>query len=303
MKQSTYFRKWDKVSVAMLMGLFVLLASNSVLAQLRPANAIYYFNEFLMNPSMAGKERVAKAALGYRQQLSSFSGSPQTQFLTVDYGFDKRSGIGLNVYSDKAGLLRETKIAFTYAYHLPLSKNDRLSFGLSGSIMNDRLSNGALKGDLDDPDVIDVDNRKAHIDSDFGMTYTVKKVTVQAVFPNMFATINKDRVDEVDYLLFFSAISYKLQTNLGIVEPKLAFRGIKGFKNVVDLGANLALKSTSASNLNFLAIYHSSKSATVGMGLLFNEKYSFNTSYTIGTSQLNSYAVGDLEIGLALRFN
>lgn len=272
-----------------------------VSAQLRPANAIYYFNEYLMNPAMAGKEKSTNISLGYRQQMTSFSGAPQNQFLAVDHGFDNKSGLGIKLNNDKAGLLKQTSIAATYAYHLPLGDQERLSFGLSATFTNHRLNESLLSGDPDDPDATGVNERKTYIDSDFGMAYRSASLTIQGVFPNMIATLNNSRITDTDYALFYSAISYRFVTDLGLAEPKLAYRGIKGFKNVVDLGTNFLFNSTTKNQFNLLGIYHSSNNATFGLGITFNSSFSFNSSYTMGTSQLKGYTIGDLELGVSLK--
>ncbi|RZK55857.1 MAG: type IX secretion system membrane protein PorP/SprF [Pedobacter sp.] len=300
MKTTTYFRNANKISMIVLVLLCIINSKNAI-AQLKPANAIYYFNEFLINPSMAGKESAVNASIGYRQQLSSFIGAPQNQFLAVDYGFDGKSGVGLKINNDKAGLLRQTSLAVTYAYHLPLNNDNRLSFGVSASFTNDRLNERILNGDPNDPDIVDVNQRKLYVDSDFGMTYTSKAITVQAVFPNMVATLKDSRSTEANYALFFSSVSYRVETNLGLLEPKVVFRGIKGFKNIVDVGTNFLFNSTTKNQFNVMGLYHSSKNATVGFGINFSERYKFNGSYTMGTTQLQGYSSGDFEIGLGLK--
>ena len=299
MKKLEELGKWNKFGIAMLIALFSV--NNKTLAQLKPANAVYYFNEYLINPAMAGKEQVLKASVGYRQQLSSFAGAPQNQFLAVDYGFDGKSGIGLKFNNDKAGLLRQTSAALTYAYHLPLNEVDRLSFGLSGTFTNDRLNEGSLIGDINDPDAMDVNQRKTYFDSDFGIAYRNKQLTIQAVFPNMIATLKNNRETEADYSTFFTAVSYQFETDLGLLEPKLTYRGIKGFKNVLDVGTNFLFQSNTKNQFNLMGFYHSSKSATIGFGMTFNSRYSFIGSYSINTTQLQNYSNGDFEIGIALK--
>jgi type IX secretion system PorP/SprF family membrane protein len=299
MKKLEELGKWNKFGIAMLIALFSV--NNKTLAQLKPANAVYYFNEYLINPAMAGKEQVLKASLGYRQQLSSFAGAPQNQFLAVDYGFDEKSGIGLKFNNDKAGLLRQTSAALTYAYHLPLNEEDRLSFGLSGTFTNDRLNEGSLIGDINDPDAMDVNQRKTYFDSDFGIAYRNKQLNIQAVFPNMIATLKDNRATAADYSTFFTAVSYQFETDLGLLEPKLTYRGIKGFKNVLDVGTNFLFQSNTKNQFNLMGFYHSSKSATIGFGMTFNSRYSFIGSYSINTTQLQNYSNGDFEIGIGLK--
>ncbi len=298
MKTLNYFPKWNKIT---LVALSLLVINNIAFAQIKPVNAIYYADQFLMNPAMAGREIELNALLGYRTQMGNFVGAPKGQFLAIDYGFDQKSGIGLKINNDKAGLLRQTRVAATYAYHLQINREDRLSFGVSAVFNNETLNETAINGDLDDADVIAVNDRKTYLESDFGIAYRSKSLTIQGVLPNMIALFKKNGFVAADYSVFFAAASYKFNTDLGTVEPKLVYRGIKGFKNMLDFGTNLQFKSNTNNQFNILGFYHSSKSATVGFGFAFKNRYTFNGSYTVGTAQISGITMNDFEIGLGLK--
>ena len=270
-------------------------------AQLKPANAIYYFNEYLINPAMAGKEEAFKANVGYRKQLSNFGNAPQTQFLTADFGYDGRSGFGFKIYSDKAGLLRETSVSISYAYHLRLTEENKLSFGLSGSYIKQGLSSGDFSGDLDDPDVIAAEQRKGTFEGDYGMAFSSRTFNAQLVLPNLVTTLKNELNEGINYQTFFSSISYKFETEIGVLEPKLALRGIKGMSSILDFGANFKLNSEGSTAFNVMALYHTSKNTTLGASVAFNDKFSFNTSYTLGGGEISKYSNGDFELGLAIK--
>lgn len=300
MKTLNKLIKGHKLSIILLI-ISIYLFSIKASAQIKPANAIYYFNEFLMNPALAGREKALNATLGYRKQLTSFSGAPENQFIAIDYGFDTKSAIGLKFNNDDAGLLRQTSIGATYAFHLPLNQTDKLSFGISANLTDNRLNNTLVQGDMNDPEIANFNQRKVYFDSDFGLAYTNNELTVQGVFPNIISSLNGSRANQNNYALFFSAISYKFDTELGIIEPKVAYRGIKGFKNILDVGTNVIFESGNDVNFNLFGLYHSSNNASAGFGINFNQKYSFNGSYTFGTSQLNGYSKGDFEVGIGIK--
>jgi len=279
----------------------VAVSTTTVNAQLKPVNAIYYFNEYLINPAVAGKEEAFKANVGYRKQLSSFGNAPQTQFLTADFGYDGRSGFGLKIYNDKAGLLRETSVSVSYAYHLALTEENKLSFGLSGTYVKQGLSSGDFSGDLDDPDVIALEQRKGTFDSDYGMAFSSPTFNAQLVLPNLVTTLKNDLAEGVNYPTFFSSISYKFETEIGFLEPKLALRGLKGMSSIVDFGANFKLNSVGTTAFNVMALYHTSKNTTVGAMVAFDDKFSFNASYTLGGGKISNYSNGDFELGLAIK--
>jgi len=66
------------------------------------------------------------------------------------------------------------------AYHLPLSKDSHLSFGLSLGFMNERISEEDLKGDAGDEDVSSINQQDIYTDGDFGISYTSNTFNIQA---------------------------------------------------------------------------------------------------------------------------
>jgi type IX secretion system PorP/SprF family membrane protein len=229
---------------------------------------------------MAGSDKGLNLNLGLRQQWGRLPGAPVMQSFTADYGLNDKVGLGLNLYNDQAGLLKRTRTVVSYAYHLPLNEDDRkLSFGLSLGFMNERVTNEEIIGDIADLNVIQYSQRDTYLDGDFGMAYTSKKLNIQAVLPNMKSTFKRDIANNpADRSTFFSAISYKMQLSAAGgfgIEPKVAYRGVKGLNNILDAGANLSYANN---QVNFFGMYHSSKSATYGLGL----NYHSNGSFEIG---------------------
>lgn len=270
-------------------------------AQLSPMGALYFQNQYLGNPAMAGSAKGLNLNMGYRQQWSRIPGGPVMQTFTADYKLNDKLGLGLNVYNDQAGLLKRTRSVASYAYHLPLNDDDRkFSFGLSIGFMNERITNEEIIGDIGDVNVNRYSQRDTYMDGDFGLAYTTNKLIIQASLPNMKSYFKRDlATNPVDRSTFFSSISYKLQLNavesIGI-EPKVAFRGVKGFDNILDAGANLSFANN---QLNFFGMYHSSKSATCGLGFNYHS-IGFNAIYTSAPMALSGYTNGSYEIGLKL---
>jgi len=286
-----------------LIGLICTLTGmqQAAIAQLNPMGALYFQNQYLSNPAMAGSEKGLHLNLGFRQQWSRIPGAPVMQTFTGDYGLNAKVGLGMNVYSDQAGLLKRSRTVLSYAYHLPLNDDDRkLSFGLSLGFMNERISNEDIIGDIGDLNVIRYSQRDTYMDGDFGLAYTSNKLSIQASLPNMKSNFKRDlSTNPVDRSTFFSAISYQVQLSAAeglAIEPKVAYRGVKDFDNILDAGANLSYANN---QVNFFGMYHSSKSATFGLGLNYHS-IGFNAIYTTTATVLSSYASGSFEIGLKL---
>ena len=288
-----------KAGIALSLLLLSVLQESK--AQLNPLGGVYFQNQYLANPAMAGLDTGLTLNLGYRQQWSSIQGAPKEQSLTGTYGLSQKVGLGLNVYNDEAGLLRRTKVMGTYAYHLPINGEDqKLSFGISLGFMNERVGYEDIKGNPNDPNVSRFNERETFIDGDFGVAYTSVRLTVQGAIPNMKTFFKKDdNSNTVDRSLFFTAVSYKLYfpnalDGLG-VEPKIAFRGVKGYDHMGDIGANFTFAKNAVS---LMGMYHTSQSATFGMGVNFRKSISILGIYTTETSALSGYTNGNFEVAL-----
>jgi type IX secretion system PorP/SprF family membrane protein len=275
-------------------------------AQLNPLAGIYFQNQYLGNPAMAGAEKGLVVNTGFRKQWSAIPGAPQTQAVTAEYGTSKKVSLGLNFNNDEAGLIKRTRVMGTYAYRLPFSdENQTLSFGISFGFMDDRVMNENINGDQNDASVSKFNQRETYIDGDFGIAYTSSRLTVQLAAPNLKSLIKKDDMQMVsDQSTFFSAISYRFEfpnavDGLGL-EPKIAFRGVRGFDNIWDFGANITVANNAAS---VMAVYHSSESATIGLGANVKSLGAIIANYTTSTAALRGYTSGDFQLGLRLGLN
>lgn len=285
-----------------------VLATTEVKAQLAPLGAMYFQNQYLANPAMAGLQKGLHMDLAYRQQWSSMPGSPTTQSVTLDYGSNKKAGLGINILNDEAGLLQRTRVMGTYAYHLPLSNEDqKLSFGVSFGVMNERVKQEEIDGDMNDGSVGKFNQRESYLDGDFGAAYTSGRLSVQAAIPNLKSVFGSDEAEQsnlADKSSYFASASYRLSFPKAVdgmdIEPKVCYRAVDGHDDIVDIGTNV----TFARNIvNVQALYHSSESMTVGLGVKYKQFAQINGMYTSGTSALRGYTNGNFELNLKLNLS
>jgi len=283
---------------ACIIFLIIMMAKQEAKAQLNPMGASYFQNQFLGNPAMAGTGGL-NLNIGMRKLWNTIPGSPSTQTLTADYGLKNNLGVGLSIINEKSGLFNKNKVVSSFAYHLPLNDSDnQVSFGLSMSFLNERINSDDISGDPDDLSVANYNLRNTYLDSDFGIAYTTNSINIQFAVPNLKGILKQDDIrGNIDRSTFFSAISYKIQTGESIgleIEPKAVYRGVKGLNNILDLGANL---SYAGNKLNLFGMYHSTQSATVGIGFNY-QSIGFSGMYTTSTYALSSYTNGNFEISL-----
>jgi len=267
-------------------------------ALLEPSATQYFQNQYLANPAMAGADSGVHLNAAYRKQWSGVDGAPQTQFFTADALFGSRVGGGLHIFNDKAGLVQRTRIALTYAYHLPLGERGQtLHFGLSLAMNVQRLDYKSVNGDESDPSLGLFNRRDNYFEGEYGMAYTDEHWNIQGALPNVRSLFTGDDKAVDGGTLFFSAASYKFIPQEGAVssiEPKVCFRGVRGFDNILDAGLNVGFLDNVA---NVMAMYHTSKSVTAGAGVYLWQTVKLQVMYTTQTGGIRTYVDGTYEVG------
>ena len=272
-------------------------------AQLYPLGAQYFHNQYLGNPATAGIDSGFRADLSNRVQWNDVPGAPVNQVFTGVLRTGK-VGLGISLNKEKEGLMNSLRTMATLAYHLPLNNDQKLHFGLSVGMLTQRIRIEDIVGNQGDPSVSNYNSREFFLDGDYGMAYTNSKLKVQLAIPNLKNFFNTDYFRTSNFSVFYSAITYKIgnpsNKNSMLMEPIIAFRGVKGFKNIMDAGTKI---SFSNDRLNLSGIYHSTGNSTFGIGFNYNSAIGISSMYSTGTSVLRGFSTtGDFEINLKLSF-
>jgi len=289
---------------SLLLTVLLLGFALSSRAQLNPFQTMYFQNRYLYNAAMAGYNGGLDVNADYMQQWSEFPGTPKTTSITADFLATDKVGLGIDFNDDQAGLIRNTNVLATYAYHLPLSdKTEALHFGVSLGVNDTRVNYNAINGDLTDPEIDSYNQQKPYVDGDFGIAYTNENLYVGAAIPDLKSAFFKtgNQSYNADRLLFITSASYKIplqsEDRSFELEPLVAFRKVAGYTDIYDFGFNFNLKYY---GFYLQSIYHTSQSETVGFGL-DRKTYALTFSYDFVTSQLSNYTNGTFEVGIKLR--
>lgn len=273
-------------------------------AQLNPLQSMYFQNPYLYSPALAGMSNSLDINMDYSQQWSNFPGTPKTASFTADFQPADKVGLGIDVNNETAGLIKQTMVMGSYAYHLPVGgNNQKLNFGLSLGLNSSRVDNSEVVGDEGDDEIEQYNQQKPYVDGQLGVVYTSNNLSIGGTIPDLkyaFFKTSDDRFD-ADQLLFISMASYKFfmqnEDRDFTLEPLVAYRVVRGYNSIVDAGFNFAMKNT---GIYLQGMYHSSKSMNLGFGL-DEDTYAVNFSYNIDTGPINTYANGTLEVGITIR--
>ncbi len=119
--------------------LYILLLSfgNSMFSQQIALYSQYFQNNYIINPAVAGSiYDYTPFRLAVRKQWIGISESPSSQVVSLHHQLDKRTmGIGGMLFHDTFGPIRTIGIQTTYAYHLQVKKDLRVSLGFSPVFM------------------------------------------------------------------------------------------------------------------------------------------------------------------------
>jgi type IX secretion system PorP/SprF family membrane protein len=297
-------KKLNRTMVAVFLTTALILTVTCCKAQINPYQAIYYQNRYLINPGMAALDKGLNINLAYSQQWSPFPGAPKSQSLTMEYQATGKVGVGLNINDEQSGLFRQTRIMGSYAYHLPLDNQDqKLNFGFSLGINDSRLNYNAIRGDLTDPELQQYNQQKPFVDGDLGLAYTSNNLFIEGILPNLNTTIfnRAGQRNDIDRTVFIIMTSYRLklfsETGNFSLDPLAAYRQIKGFTNIVDLGLDFKMNDY---HLDLQTIYHSN--ASFGAGFVLDQPaYALNFAYNFYTGQISNYSNGAFELGLKIK--
>jgi len=126
------------------------MLSLGAFAQQDAGFSMYFFNPVYINPGYAGSRGLLSGTIVHRSQWIDMPGAPVTQSLSIHSAIpNSHVGLGLQVYNDEAGPMKNTGISGTYAYHLPVGEKSKLSFGLTGMMNNIRVGWNKINIDQD----------------------------------------------------------------------------------------------------------------------------------------------------------
>ena len=123
----------------------------------------YVFNQFSVNPAVAGSKDCLDIRLGYRKQWSGFPGAPTTAWASVQGSIRpkgkpfvaNRHGVGVWVEADDAGPYGYTDFYLAYAYHIQMAQDYFVSLGTFAGVKQMKFDAGEVAvADFDDPAVV-----------------------------------------------------------------------------------------------------------------------------------------------------
>lgn len=119
------------------------LLSNALIAQQEVLFSQYTFNPSLYNPAAVGSTKNHEIRAFHRWQWVDFPGAPMTFGLSYQGG-KGNNGFGAYLYTDRTGPTRRIGAQASYAYHLRIAEDAKLSLGLAGRFMRYEINTNII---------------------------------------------------------------------------------------------------------------------------------------------------------------
>ena len=262
----------------------------------------------LVNPGAIGASGDHEILFNYRNNWSSFEGSPTTIQFNYNGNLGNRVGFGAGLFRDSFGELETTKglIGFSYTIDSPTNK---LGFGLNTEYIQHRLGGGALVGvDPDDETILRRLDGAQFFDLSVGVhgVYN-EKVTYGVSFPSLLSSRVSDEVpgdDSIDQeigMILYGGYDYHSVGNGIHIIPSVMIKKLNQVPTHVDLNVTLNfLDEKLISGVNYTL------GADERLGFLIGtriDNVGFNYSYNISNTEFQTYNNGAHEITLSVNLS
>jgi type IX secretion system PorP/SprF family membrane protein len=288
------------------------LLSLGAIAQQDAGFSQYFFNPLYINPGYAGTREAISGTLIYRSQWTAMDGSPVSQSFNIHGQVpNSKVGLGLQIYNDQAGPIKNTGVRGTYAYHIPLGKF-KLALGVEGSLSDLRILGGDINID-NKSDQAFTNNTATYLipDAGFGLyLYRTRFYAglsamhlLQPRFGHPDASVNDPAHFYRNYYLTTGYV-FKLSDKLDL-RPSILVKAVETAPVAIDLNAALIFSEKFFIGLGFRTSKRIGMDGTDNM-LVAMIEYEVNHKFRIGysydyymnqTGQYNSAGSHEIMLG------
>jgi type IX secretion system PorP/SprF family membrane protein len=285
---------------SILLGL-ALTASTSF-AQQTQLSSLFPYNRILVNPAEAGYNNVTDVSLSFRKQWTGIAGTPTTSWLSGHTALNEKMGLGGVVIYDEMAFIKNIDAKLSYAYHLKLAKDFKLSFGIGAGVQQSTIStSGVLADDYTDEILVSGNTSGILFDAQFGTLITYKEFrlginTPQLLQPRMEVPTPsfETNYDLRSHLNVYLAYDSKINESVRLI-PTVFYRRSNA-SSQFDVFGNVEFNKTLMLGLG----YREGVGVLANVGAKIKNKFQINYAYDFGKAGYGSNSGGSHEIMLKL---
>ncbi len=295
-----------KLKYNILFTIIYLLFCQIDYGQQLPIYSQYLLNDYAYNPAIAGSRPYFDVKSNHRYQWVGITDAPRTYTLSINGPTKKRNmGLGGFLYTDHVGPTRRTGFQFSYAYHLNITNDVRLSLSLSAGLIEWKLDAHKISFyDLSDQVIVNNVMRTIVPDAKFGFLVYHDNWFFGGAAPNLirskltFTNSNYTGLSKLENHFYFHG-GYDLSLTDDIdFEPSAMIKFVSPAPIQLDLMTRFIWKK----QLWLGVAYRTMDAATAMIGYVFKQNILLGYSYDFTTSNLRNYSSGTHELMLGVRF-
>ncbi len=276
--------------------LFILLIGE-VFGQQLPVDNQYQINKFSLSPAYAGYNKNVEAFIGTRRNWVGIEGAPEKQMVNINGPLADNAGVGALFTHEKTGNFSHFYGSAAYAYHMEMSDEQYLSFGLSAELYRNQIEGASVKSQGVDPVIMlnQVVNGTA-FNASFGAALRLKGLNFGIVIPRILESKIK-YVENSQYTMartYVAHFSYLIDNdNDFIFEPFAVGRMTNNSGILFELGMMARYKKRIWST-----IHYRSGGFGLNIGAALHERIIMNYSYEVGGNGMLGLSSGTHELSL-----
>lgn len=275
--------------------LVLVISANQVFSQqqMEIGMSQYFRNRLTWNSAYTGADGNRIYAMQNRS-WGGFDGAPVLVSLSGEMNFGKNSAAGVQMISDKSGVLNRTHGLVNYAYKVQFSQDQVLRLGVALSFNSERLDAGLLNGNID-PVIANYTNNKFQFDGNFGAVYQVGDLDVGVSFNRIGNNLRKVTNDNANIAIAQMGFNYRMSLT---ADEKVLMRTLamcrlyKETEPIFDIGAEFAYNEL----FHIMAVYQTVGNVRAGAGIrksgLGELNFFYNTNSRISNNASQQYEIG-----------
>ena len=284
----------------------VLLSGSTVIGQQLPQFTQYMFNDFVVNPAIAGIYDYYQIRTNHRFQWVGLVDPPLTNSIAF-YGPHAKYNMGYGgyIYNDVTGPTSRTGVTGSYGYNIELTRGMRLSMGLSASIMQYRVDGTQLNPkDPSDEVLQSLVSTNYMPDAGLGVYLYADEfyagLSVAQLLNNKIEIFeNKDGLNRLKTHFYLTG-GYRYEVDRDwILEPSVIIKGTAP----KEIGFDVTAKVEWQKMVWGAVSYRFHEAVAILLGYSYDETLYFGYSYDIGITELRKYNTGTHELMIGYRFN
>lgn len=290
-------------SIKYLIFISIFLMGAAATAQQDPQFTHYMYNMSVINPAYAtDNEGVINLGGLYRTQWVGAVGAPKTATVFAHSPIAKRVEMGISFINDAIGdVVNENNIYVDFAYVIPVSEKNKLSFGVKGGVTLFDTNFNGFKYTATEPDPAFANNiTKTFPNLGAGTYFFSDNYYLGFSVPNLLTTKHLESKDGiqatgVEAIHYFFTGGYVFELNPSLkFKPAFMAKGVSGSPLSMDLTTNFLINN----RLELGAGYRWDDSVSGLINFYVTPSLRIGYSYDYTLSNLGKYNSGTHEIFL-----